>query len=139
MQTADQIVDDFVRKVREQQEILARTLGPLLPEVHRRVAAGISVWRGRIAYLLVTPNDVLQTRPVWYPSELFTVVDSHLPSDWKYMALVQDRDSLLQALWGYSELIDLEGEYEKLLEGDTETMGRFWSRKAEMDGWWRGH
>jgi len=41
----DQIVDDFVRKVQELQEVYARTRGPLLPEVYRRIVGGMTITR----------------------------------------------------------------------------------------------
>lgn len=43
MKTFDQIVDDFVSKVHEQQDLYAITPGPLIPGVHRIVVEGMTI------------------------------------------------------------------------------------------------
>lgn len=88
---------------------------------------GMALWRGHLLLLLCDENGL----PNWYPTEIFDISDAEMPFGWKF-AYFLEPDSLLQALWGYDELITTKGHYDALLERDEDALRIFFQQCCEQ-------
>lgn len=86
---------------------------------------GMAIWRDHLLVLLC--DDV--SLPNWYPIKIFYVSDGRMPSGWKFTCSRRQEDSLLQALWGYDELITVKGHYDGLLERDANALRIFFEQE----------
>lgn len=93
------------------------------------VVYGISLWRGRLSYLV---SDAPHDSPNWYPIELFKIVDHSLPSNWHFNFYGYGEKHFLNALWGYEELLNLD-HYDNILEREGKDLLLFFKRKQEIN------
>jgi hypothetical protein len=93
---------------------------------------GIIMWKGAIEYLTLAWDQHFDI-PDLNPAELFEVVDSRLPHDWyfKFYGYGENDKYFLNAIWGYEELVLMEGYLDKLL--NREDTFTFIQRKKEID------
>ena len=89
---------------------------------------GQKIFKGTLNYLIVGTRENL---PSWYPVELFEVVDSLLPLEWYYE--FYGYDCLVNAIWGYKELVLEENHHDELLEREDKAIRIFLKRKKEID------
>jgi hypothetical protein len=89
---------------------------------------GMNIWRNSLNYLTMNQAN---TMPIWSPAELFQVVDPKIPADWYYVYLGHHED-LLNAAWGYKELIEPK-HYDGLLGEDKKELEVFFTRKKMID------
>ena len=94
-------------------------------EVHIVYAQGILC--NVLHYLIIGTYENL---PSWYPAELFEVVNSQVHLEWYYQFY---NGEILQALWGYHELIHVESHYEDLINREDQAIRAFLKRKKEID------
>lgn len=91
---------------------------------------GISIWEDVLFYLII---DQLPQDPIWFPAQLFSVVDNALPKQWYFNYYSRDESEDLSAIWGYKELaLDYEHSY-YLLDGDSQAINIFLKRKKEIE------
>lgn len=88
---------------------------------------GMALWCGHLLILLNDENSL----PNWYPAEIFNISDADLPFGWKF-SYSMENNSLLQALWGYDELITVKGHYDALLERDDDALRIFFQQCCEQ-------
>ncbi|MYW05610.1 hypothetical protein [Streptomyces sp. SID3343] len=74
--------------------------------------------------LLVLVRDSTQ-KPNWYPVQLFDVVDDSIPADWRF-GLRDGGERGLQAVWGYSTLVQDVNHYGGLIEREPEALETFY-------------
>jgi hypothetical protein len=84
-----------------------------------------------ILYLLLGDSGGELGYPNWYPAELFDVIDRKLPSNWHYAFL--GIPSYLNAIWGYDELVNVEGHFDKISEREESALMVFVKRRRETD------
>lgn len=89
---------------------------------------GIMSWKGIINYLTL---DKYENLPVWFPAELFTVIDNTLPMEWyfKYFGINCD----INFLCGYKELVNDQKHYIDLIEREGSAIKIFIERKKEIE------
>jgi hypothetical protein len=89
---------------------------------------GVMSWKGVINYLTL---DKYESLPVWFPAELFTVMDETLPFEWyfDYFGFEQD----ISFLCGYKELVQERKHFEGLIERESDAIGVFIKRKKEIE------
>lgn len=75
---------------------------------------GVSIWRNIIFYLICDDYKL----PNWYPAEIFKLIDSHIPNNWKFTFNENSDEYSVEAIFGYPELIDIEDHYVGLIERD---------------------
>jgi hypothetical protein len=89
------------------------------------------IWQGVLHHLILNDEN---HRPDWYPSGLFEVADSRLPSNWHFGFIGGRSGWPLQPIWGYAEMVLDGGEhYLQLVERDQETLEIFSNRQSEID------
>jgi hypothetical protein len=71
----------------------------------------MALWESRLMVLLSDETDL----PSWYPVELFSVTDSHVPGDWLCEVNMQN-DGGLRAIQGYERLIRDDAHHDALQE-----------------------
>jgi hypothetical protein len=71
----------------------------------------IAVYCGSTLLLLCDDNAL----PNWYPIDLFSIEDAHVPQDW-FGAMYPGNDNGLQFLLGYEQMITDDAHYDDLLE-----------------------
>lgn len=97
------------------------------------VVYGISMFLETIQYLTF---DKWGNAPFWHPAELFEIVDNRLPPEWYYEFYGyndKSTDLLLNALWGYKELVLDADHYDQLIEREPDAMSIFDQRRKEID------
>ena len=76
------------------------------------------------------------SRPGFYPFQLFQILDPSIHSGWN-IKLYEKDDGIFPfykiAIWGYSELCFDETHYEKLVERDSEALRTYFKRKLELE------
>ncbi len=89
------------------------------------------VTKGQLWYL-VDENS----RPSFYPNQLFRIVDASVSNGWFFKLYAQD-DGVYpfekEMIWGYHELVFDSGHYERLVDRDEEAMRIYFRRKIELD------
>lgn len=78
---------------------------------HEYTVHAMSIWRSALMVLLLDANNL----PNWYPIEIFEVLDGHLPKNW-FFRKIQDENSLLDAIWGYKEIVLDSVHYDALID-----------------------
>lgn len=91
------------------------------------IVYGIVIARGVLKYLIIGKNTNV---PLWYPAELFDVIDNLLPLELYFDYL---GGTEVQAIWGYQELIQDESHFDDLAECASEVIEIFLKRKQEID------
>ncbi len=86
----------------------------------------ICLWQGVLKYLIIGEQNL----PMWYPSELFDVVEKTLPFEW-YCDIVVGQ--ALEAIWGYKEMVYDNCHFDALQERDSKAVKIFLKRKAEIE------
>ena|SRR3990172_5011839 len=96
------------------------------------IVYAMCIWQGVLHYLILNDEN---HRPDWYPSGLFQVGDSRLPSNWHFGFLGGKPGWSLQPIWGYAELV-LDGgqHYLALIEREPEALDVFEKRSASATG-----
>jgi hypothetical protein len=90
---------------------------------------GINQWRNTLNYLTMNRANSM---PIWSPAELFVVLDEKLPEDWYFNYLGHTED-LLNAVWGYKELVLNPQHYDGLMGESKKDLELFFERKKAMD------
>ena len=65
--------------------------------------------------------------PNWFPADLFSIDEPHLPENWSFKMCINAEHGL-QAVWGYEELIFDEAHHDDLLERDPEALRVFYEK-----------
>lgn len=96
------------------------------------IVYSISIWEGILQYLIVE-NAEQESKPFWFPAELFVVEDYLLPSEfyYKYFGLNDIRG--VNALWGYKEMVLDDNHYVDLIERNARAEEIFLIRKRQID------
>lgn len=81
---------------------------------------GIELWRSVIVVLVLDDTEL----PCWYPIDLFTISDPHLPADW-FFASYPGNDLLVRAVWGYEHLVMDTLHHDALADRDPKAMKIF--------------
>lgn len=91
---------------------------------------GMIFGQGSLAYL-IDFNGIVSM----YPSPLFQVIESKLPSSWYFSALKNSdrRFPYQEAIWGYYEFVHVEDCYEKLVDADEDTMRDYFKHKIALE------
>ena len=91
---------------------------------------GIILYEDGIKYLLYVDSEI-PAFPLWYPAELFEVVDNVLPANWyyKFNGVIE---GAVSAIWGYKELVLSDSHFDSLEEQETADIELFLKRKKEM-------
>lgn len=85
----------------------------------------MSIYAGALMVLVSDDTGL----PNWYPVQLFRVIDSRIPGDWRFASYGESRH--LQALWGYDEMIEDEQHYDAILSRDPDALEEFFSRSGQ--------
>lgn len=92
------------------------------------IVHGVSVWVHGLVHYLLDPSD--SAAPVWYPAELFRVLDARVPASWRFWHR-PDATFHVIAIIGYQELVEDTSHYDGLLERNGEALRVFWARRDE--------
>jgi len=97
---------------------------------------GIMLYDGHMQYLLIGEENL----PSWYSSEFFEVVENILPFEFYFDCKKNSRieteygyDFMIDAIWGYEELVKDETHIADLFERKDKAIRTFLKRKAEID------
>ncbi len=90
----------------------------------------ISMWQNVLHYLIV---DALETRPSWFPAELFIVQDTLLPKEMHYTYFGLEDKRGVNALWGYKEMALDDRHYVDLIEREPNAIEVFLRQRKEID------
>jgi hypothetical protein len=90
---------------------------------------GITLSKGLLSYLIVGEG----LAPHWYPAELFIVTRSELPASWHFAALSEKDGYVVNAIWGYEELVATENHFDDLSNLEPDAMKVFVERKRQID------
>lgn len=88
--------------------------------------------RGSLHYLLL--GEAFHSpfyQPSWYSSLFFDITDSQIPEYWYYKFL--GPECPVTAIWGYDELVNMEGHYDGLIEREIQHLQIFKERKKITD------
>ncbi len=88
---------------------------------------GIALWRS-VVVLLLSDEDHL---PNWYPVDLFTVSDAHLPNNW-FFATFPGNELLVQAIWGYERLVCDTSHHDALSDREPSAMNAFFEEERRL-------
>lgn len=88
---------------------------------------GQSIFKGKLKYL-IDPQD--NSRPNWYPAELFDIVDGFPGENWEFQYFPIDAKNDLGALWGYRELVRDVEHFNNLAEREETALLAFARQKA---------
>ena len=76
------------------------------------------------------------SKPSFFPYQLFEVIDSSVSVNWHFK-LYSDDDGIFpfdkEAMWGYSELCFDESHYEQLVDRESSALELYFKRKAELE------
>jgi len=95
---------------------------------HEYVVYGMVVSKGLLSYLVIGTAMFAQ----WYPAELFKVTQSNLPDNWHFEYLREEEGFLVDAIWGYEELLRPD-HFDALSEMESSAINVFVKRKTEID------
>jgi len=90
---------------------------------------GVQVWRGIIKYLTLNAPGSL---PVWYPAEIFQLVDYRVPPNWYYKFLTEE-EGILNSVMGYQELAMDPKHHDGIIAEEPAAVKLFFERKKEID------
>lgn len=92
---------------------------------------GICYDNGIFHYLVLS----MHKQPDWYPSELFTIIDKRISYRWYFEKYDLDANPnrIIEAIWGYYELVKLENHFDDLANREDEALSTFMERKEQMD------
>lgn len=93
------------------------------------VVVAIAIEAGIPWYYLHDDDDL--SWPVWYPGNLFNVVDGSLPPSWVYGYVRISRDSQF-SLISFPEWAEDRFFYERLVDGDAATEDIYAARRREI-------
>jgi hypothetical protein len=93
------------------------------------VVYGIMLSKEVLSYLIVGEGLF----PHWYPAELFKVTRNDLPSDWYFTYLREDEGFVVNAIWGYEELVETEDHFDGLSNLNKPDLEVFLGRKQQID------
>lgn len=92
---------------------------------------GMTVYKdSNCIYYLV---DV-QGRPDWFPYLLFEVFDNTIPYNWFVRVNGKKQNSDIYCLWGFKELCEDEGYYDRLTNREANALRTYFDRKKEIAG-----
>lgn len=77
----------------------------------------MALCRNQILLLLFDESEL----PSWFPVALFQAKDARLPADWTFGAFQAHEDEV-EAIWGYSRLVDGSAHWAALLERDPDVL-----------------
>jgi hypothetical protein len=83
----------------------------------------------QVIYYLIFDGET----PDWYPSELFTIIDNRISYMWYFKKYDPIDPGLIEAFWGYYELIIIDNHYSDLVDREYKAMSIFRKRKEQMD------
>lgn len=94
------------------------------------IVYGMNLWDGRIGYLIM---GEARKFPDWLPSELFEIGDGKLSRYWHYGVNLDNLDNTIDSIWGYKELANHSGHFDKLVDRDRTALATFMHYKELMD------
>ncbi|OJX39890.1 MAG: hypothetical protein BGO78_14035 [Chloroflexi bacterium 44-23] len=103
-------------------------LGLITDDIH--IVYGVSEWRGVLHYLIIPAEAHL---PIWFPADLFIVIDARLPFEWYFRYYGDNDPSELKFQMGYQELALDAAHSTDLIERKNNAISLFLKRKAEID------
>lgn len=90
------------------------------------IVYGQSIFAARLLYLIDPDED---SRPNWYPPELFEISDGSVPPSWKFAFCSGQYLDGVGAIWGYEELVANAGHLDGLWERDPAALLSFARQK----------
>jgi len=91
------------------------------------VVYGQMLYKNVLNYLVIGTYEQL---PTWYPAEIFVITSSLMYYEEYYM---YDKDFLIQAIWGFKELVLEDNYVYSLIEREKWAVEIFLKRKKEID------
>ena len=93
------------------------------------IVYAIILTKGLLSYLIVGEASL----PGWYPARLFGLTRKDLPNDWFFEYLSEEEGFVVDALWGYEELVHKEDHFDGLSNMNKPDIEVFLQRKKEID------
>lgn len=82
---------------------------------------GISIYKSELNYLVMDETR----KPNWYSVGCFELTNNQIPPDWFFKHFLDNEEFLLNAIWGYQELVESQSHYEGILERDYDELVKF--------------
>jgi hypothetical protein len=95
---------------------------------HEYVVYAMMLTRGVLNYLIVDKHDL----PSWIPAAAFDVIDGAIPSQWIFGENLKDRDYVVEATWGFRELVEDETFFDDLAVGNDDARATCFGRMREI-------
>ena len=93
------------------------------------VVYAIILSKGLLSYLIVGEGSL----PSWYPAELFSLTRKDLPVDWYFAFLGEDEGFVVNAIWGYEELVENDDHFDGLSNLNKLDIEMFLESKKQID------
>lgn len=93
------------------------------------IVYGIILSNGVLSYLTVGEGSL----PAWYPAPLFEQTRRDLPDDWFFAYLSKEEGYVINAIWGYEELVSRDDHFDGLGDLNKPDLEVFLQRKAQID------
>ena len=93
------------------------------------VVYGIILNQRLLSYLIVGEGSW----PSWYPAELFSLTRKDLPENWYFAYLREDEGFVVNAIWGYEELVETENHFDGLSNMNKLDIELFLKRREQID------
>jgi hypothetical protein len=100
----------------------------------RYAVYSICMWSGGTLHYLLDPFG--DSRPSWYPADLFNIEDASMPTVWRFGyrgVAPEGAPASVSAIWGYPEMVEESSHYFLLQDRDCRALDVFRDRKREMD------
>jgi hypothetical protein len=127
---------------RKRSELTTASCKPYASEIAYELAVdatytvyGQYLAEGCLSYLIAPRDRQGLSRPSFYPAEFFSVVDGSIPSSWVFRCQKENRPRIegIFAVWGYSELVESEDHFLRLVECEEDALFTFVRRKKQID------
>ena len=91
---------------------------------------GMMLFDGHLTYLIDSGRIVNACY-----QQLFTIIDGRFPPNWHFRAFARSDNyrQVLEAVWGYPELVFDESHYAKLVDMEEDAQRIYFRRKMEME------
>lgn len=87
---------------------------------------------GGLWYYVLDDDDL--DWPVWYPAELFEIVDGAIPSDWRVGTRATEQSGL-RLILSFPEWVNQPSYYEKLVDGQPSAVVAFEAQRRFHEGY----
>lgn len=85
--------------------------------------------KGLILYLIYDESH----RPNWHPAAIFQISERVISPIWEFGFWGDDPANEIEAVWGYHELVNIEGYFDQLSERVPEALDVFEMRRKEIE------